>query len=58
MGPFSRKFPAAKVWAVPDQWAWPLDLAPKALGIFSNGDLVDSASVASTYPTIFGKSSR
>ena len=53
VGPFSRKFPSAKVWAVPDQWAWPLDLAPKALGIFADGDLVDSASVASTYPDDF-----
>jgi hypothetical protein len=53
VGPFSRKFPAAKVWAVPDQWAWPLDLAPKALGIFADGDLVDTASSASTYPDDF-----
>ena len=53
VGPFSRKFPSAKVWAVPDQWAWPLDLAPKALGIFADGDLIDSASSASTYPSDF-----
>ena len=53
VGPFSRKFPAAKVWAVPDQWAWPLDLAPKTLGIFADGDLVDTASPASTYPSDF-----
>ena len=44
---------SAKVWAVPDQWAWPLDLAPKALGIFADGDLIDSASSASTYPSDF-----
>ena len=57
VGPFSRKFPSAKVWAVPDQWAWPLDLAPKTLGIdvkrSGGGDLVDSASSASTYPSDF-----
>jgi len=57
VGPFSRKFPAAKVWAVPDQFAWPLDLAPKALGIDvkknGGGDLIDSASPESTYPPDF-----
>ena len=30
---FARKFPQAKVWAVPDQWSFPLDLPSPLLGI-------------------------
>lgn len=48
VGPFARKFPDAKVWAVPDQWSWPLPLSAPALGINTKGsgggELVDSAS--------------
>ena len=50
---FSRHFPAAKVWAVPDQWAWPLDLPGPLLGIDTKGsgggDLVDTAGGSAAY---------
>ena len=37
VGPFARKFPAAQVWAVPDQWSFPIDLPAPALGISTGG---------------------
>jgi len=44
---FSRHFPAAKVWAVPDLWSFPVDLPSPLLGIDTKrsggGDLVDTA---------------
>merc|ERR1719247_3071282 len=53
VGPFARKFPDAKVWAVPDQWAFPLDLPPPLLGIDTKGsgggDLVDTAKGSAAY---------
>ena len=33
VAPFARRFPEAKVWAVPDQWSFPLDLPSPLLGI-------------------------
>ena len=53
VGPFARKFPEAKVWAVPDQWAWPLDLPGPLLGIDTKGsgggELVDTATGSAAY---------
>lgn len=44
LAPFSREFPSAKVWAVPDQWSWPVDLPGPLLGInTTGGQLVDTA---------------
>lgn len=44
LAPFSREFPTAKVWAVPDQWSWPVDLPGPLLGInTTGGQLVDTA---------------
>ncbi|KAF9590092.1 hypothetical protein IFM89_030840 [Coptis chinensis] len=34
VGPFSRKFPKAKVWVAPRQWSWPLNLPLEFFGIF------------------------
>jgi hypothetical protein len=39
VGPFSRRFPAARVWVAPRQWSWPLNLPPQAFGIFPAGEL-------------------
>ena len=33
MGPFSRKYPNAKVWITPQQWSWPVNLPPLFFGI-------------------------
>lgn len=53
VGPFARKFPNAKVWTVPDQWAFPIDIPPTFLGIDVEGSgggfLVDTASGAANY---------
>ena len=53
VGPFARKFPAAKVWATPDQWAWPLPLSAPALGINTKGsgggELTDTAAGSAAY---------
>lgn len=46
---FSREFPDAKVWAVPDQWSWPLDLPPPLLGINPTGELLDTATKQANY---------
>jgi hypothetical protein len=46
---FSREFPQAKLWAVPDQWSWPLDLPPPLLGLNATGDLLDTASSQANY---------
>lgn len=44
LAPFSREFPTAKVWVVPDQWSWPVDLPGPLLGInTTGGQLVDTA---------------
>ena len=44
---FARKFPEAKVWAVPDQWSFPVDLPSPLLGIDTKGtgggELTDTA---------------
>lgn len=37
VGPFSRKFPRAKVWIAPRQWSWPINLPPQFFGIFPTG---------------------
>lgn len=34
VGPFSRKFPRARVWVAPRQWSWPLNLPLAFFGIF------------------------
>ena len=53
VGPFARKFPQAKVWAVPDQWSFPLDLPSPLLGIDTKGtgggELVDTAGGSAAY---------
>ena len=53
VGPFARKFPEAKVWAVPDQWSFPLNLPAAAYGIDSQGtgggELVDTAPGSTAY---------
>ena len=41
VGPFSRKFPNAKVFVAPDQWSWPINLPPQLFGIFPYGMLKD-----------------
>jgi len=41
VGPLSRKFPNAEVYAVPQQFSWPVDLPPALVGIFSRADLQD-----------------
>lgn len=47
VGPFARRFPEAKVWAVPDQWSFPVNLPEEDFGIFAResggGDLVNTA---------------
>merc|ERR1719247_3761166 len=53
VGPFARKFPEAKVWAVLDQWSFPLNLPAAAYGIDSQGtgggELVDTAPGSTAY---------
>lgn len=53
VAPFARKFPDAKVWAVPDQWSFPLDLPAPLLGIDTTGsgggELVDTATGSPAY---------
>eukprot|EP00418_Pyrodinium_bahamense_P088336 CAMPEP_0179040536 /NCGR_PEP_ID=MMETSP0796-20121207/15696_1 /TAXON_ID=73915 /ORGANISM="Pyrodinium bahamense, Strain pbaha01" /LENGTH=473 /DNA_ID=CAMNT_0020736881 /DNA_START=254 /DNA_END=1674 /DNA_ORIENTATION=+ len=41
VGPFSRRWPEAKVFVVPQQWSWPVDLPSAFFGIFATGDLKD-----------------
>jgi hypothetical protein len=41
VGPFSRRFPKAKVWVAPAQWSFPLNLPPQFFGIFPAGELCD-----------------
>ncbi|KAF9593130.1 hypothetical protein IFM89_020340 [Coptis chinensis] len=41
VGPFSRKFPKAKVWVAPRQWSWPLNLPLEFFGIFRAKTLKD-----------------
>lgn len=43
VGPFSRRFPAAKVYVAPSQWSWPINLPPQLFGIFPAGQLVSDA---------------
>ncbi|PNW73530.1 hypothetical protein CHLRE_13g562750v5 [Chlamydomonas reinhardtii] len=40
VGPFSRRFPKAKVYVAPYQWSFPLNLPPQFFGIFPTGELV------------------
>ena len=53
VGPFARKFPDAKVWAVPGQWSFPLNLPAAALGIDTagtgGGELTDTAAGSAAY---------
>lgn len=53
VGPFARKFPDAKVWAVPDQWSFPLDLPASFLGIDTQGSgggaLTDTSAGSAAY---------
>merc|ERR1719161_1754657 len=53
VGPFARRFPNAKVWAVPDQWSFPLNLPAKDFGIDTEGsgggDLTDTAAGSAAY---------
>ena len=53
VGPFARKFPDAKVWAVPGQWSFPLNLPAAALGIDTagtgGGELTDTATGSAAY---------
>lgn len=41
MGPFSRKFPRAKLWTAPSQWSWPLNLPLPFFGIFKSTPLTN-----------------
>ncbi|GMH35152.1 hypothetical protein BSKO_03020 [Bryopsis sp. KO-2023] len=41
VGPFSRKFPEAKVYVAPKQWSWPINLPLQFFGIFPQGVLKD-----------------
>lgn len=43
VGPFSRRFPRAKVWTAPSQWSWPVNLPLPLLGIFSSAELSDAS---------------
>ncbi|GBG66461.1 hypothetical protein CBR_g61504 [Chara braunii] len=38
-GPFSRRYPKAKIYVAPRQWSWPLNLPPSFFGIFPAGRL-------------------
>jgi len=42
VAPFARRWPEAKVYTVPQQWSWPIDLPQQLFGIFSVGDIKDS----------------
>jgi hypothetical protein len=44
VAPFARQFPDAKVWAVPNQWSYPLNLPAKDFGIdiSTGGELTDT----------------
>jgi Domain of unknown function (DUF4336) len=39
VGPFSRRFPKARVYVAPRQWSWPLNLPLSFFGIFPAGVL-------------------
>ncbi|KAK2663347.1 hypothetical protein Ddye_001921 [Dipteronia dyeriana] len=41
VGPFSRKFPRARMWVAPRQWSWPLNLPLEFFGIFRAKTLKD-----------------
>lgn len=41
VGPFSRRWPDAKVYITPQQWSWPLFLPSQLFGIFPTGELKD-----------------
>lgn len=41
VGPFARRWPDAKVFTVPQQWSWPVDLPSAFYGIFASGELKD-----------------
>lgn len=41
VGPFSRKFPRAKIWVAPRQWSWPINLPLEFFGIFRARALKD-----------------
>lgn len=41
VGPFSRRWPDAKVYLTPQQWSWPIDLPSALYGIFAAGELKD-----------------
>ena len=53
VGPFARRFPNAKVWAVPDQWSFPVNLPAPLLGIDTKGtgggELLDTATGSNAY---------
>ncbi|KAF0925245.1 hypothetical protein E2562_015960 [Oryza meyeriana var. granulata] len=40
-GPFTRKFPRAKIWVAPRQWSWPINLPLEFFGIFRAKPLQD-----------------
>jgi len=42
VGPFARRCPDAKVFTVPEQWSWPVDLPSAFFGIFAEGELKDA----------------
>ena len=41
VGPFSRKFPRARIWVAPRQWSWPINLPLEFFGIFRAKPLKD-----------------
>ncbi|PKI47941.1 hypothetical protein CRG98_031725 [Punica granatum] len=44
VGPFSRKFPKARIWVAPRQWSWPLNLPLEFFGVFRAKTLKDQDS--------------
>lgn len=38
VGPFSRRFPKARVYVAPKQWSWPINLPAQLFGIFPTKD--------------------